>query len=362
MLLFHKMADKVQIIGLMSGTSKDGLDIALVSFDVAINEYSFDLISYSTVCYPSELLDQLNQIETLSARKIFELDKKIGLFYAQEVNRFIEIYHIDKVNITAIASHGQTIFHQPTLGFSTQIGCGTSLAFHTGIKVINDFRNKDILAGGQGAPLVPIGDDLLFKNTAHSFLNIGGFTNISFKREDKMVAFDISPGNIPLNLMANKYDLEYDHEGKIAKSGVLDEHLLSLFNDLHYYKEKAPKSLGTEWLEAEFLPLMEHYNTASSVMRTLVEHEAIQIAKVLNEENLSSVFVTGGGAKNKFLMERLQYYYTGEIIIPAPEIIDYKEAIIFAFLGLRYLLGKPNTNPQATGARKDVISGVLHMP
>ena len=166
------MKDKVQIIGLMSGTSKDGLDIALVSFDVSKNEYSFDLISYSTVSYPRELLDQLNQIEVLSARKIFELDKKIGLFYAQEVNSFIEVNHIDKANITAIASHGQTIFHQPTLGFSTQIGCGTSLAFHTGIKVINDFRNKDILAGGQGAPLVPIGDQLLFSNYEYCLNNL----------------------------------------------------------------------------------------------------------------------------------------------------------------------------------------------
>lgn len=351
-----------QIIGLMSGTSKDGLDIAHVSFVNTNGNYTFQLHHYETIPYTSPLLSSLNEIETLSARTIFHLDKQIGQFYAQCVNDFIKKFNIDKNNIDAIASHGQTIFHQPEKGFSTQIGCGTTLAFETGIKVINDFRNKDILAGGQGAPLVPLGDNYLFANKAASFLNIGGFVNISYPENGKMLAFDICPGNIPLNLFANKYGVEFDAGGEISKSGEVNDHLLTALNKLDFYKISGAKSLGTEWLDAEFLPLLDIASAASTVMRSVVEHEAIQIAQVLNNAALKSVLITGGGAKNHFLIERINAHYSGEIIIPNPEIIDFKEAIIFGFLGFRYLENKATNCPSATGASNEVIAGVLHTP
>jgi anhydro-N-acetylmuramic acid kinase len=356
------MQEKIHIIGLMSGTSKDGLDIAYVCFANNDGAYSFKLHEAETISYPIEILNSLNEIETLTARKIFHLDKIIGAFYASAVNNFMQKFNINPKDIEAIASHGQTIFHQPNLGFTTQIGCGSTLAYHTGIKVINDFRTKDILAGGQGAPLVPLGDELLFLDCAEAFLNIGGFTNISYKNKDQNIAFDICPGNIPINLYANKYDMEFDEGGEISRSGELNQNLLDLLNKLEFYSIYGAKSLGTEWLNAEFLPLLDDYSVASSVMRTVVEHEAFQIAKVLNEAGIKSVYITGGGAKNHFLIERIASQYTGEIRIPKEEIIDFKEAIIFGFLGFRYLENNATNCPNATGANREVVSGVLHIP
>jgi len=351
-----------QIIGLMSGTSKDGLDIAHVSFKQGVEGYSFKLLHGQTIAYPIDILDALESIETLSASNVYQLDKQIGQFYGESVNDFLQQLGINPRDIVAIACHGQTIFHQPNKGFSTQIGCGSTLAFQTGINVINDFRTRDILAGGQGAPLVPLGDEYLFSNLAASFLNIGGFTNISFKKDGQLKAFDICPGNLPINRFANKYGKDFDSGGEISRSGELNTELLATLNQIEYYKNSGPKSIGTEWLSSEFLSLINDFSVPSSIMRTIVEHEAIQIAKVLINEKLSSVYITGGGAKNNFLIERIAAHYTGKIIIPELELIDFKEAIIFAFLGYRYLENKATNDPSATGANREIVSGVLHIP
>ena len=351
-----------QIIGLMSGTSKDGLDIAHVSFKHSDEGYSFKLLHGLTIAYPKDILDALDSIETLSASNVYQLDKQIGQFYGKSVNDFIQKFNINPKDIEAIASHGQTIFHQPSKGFSTQIGCGSTLAFQTGINVINDFRTRDILAGGQGAPLVPLGDEYLFSNLAEAFLNIGGFTNISFKKDGLLKAFDICPGNLPINRFANKYGMDFDSGGEISRSGELNTQLLDTLNQIEYYNNNGPKSIGTEWLSSEFLSLINDFSVPSSIMRTIVEHEAIQIAKVLINEKLSSVYITGGGAKNNFLIERIAAHYSGKIIIPELELIDFKEAIIFAFLGYRYLENKATNDPNATGANRSIVSGVLHIP
>ena len=351
-----------QIIGLMSGTSKDGLDIAHVSFRNSDEEYSFKLLHGLTIAYPKDILEALDSIETLSASNIYQLDKQIGQFYGESVNDFLRQLAINSRDIDAIACHGQTIFHQPSKGFSTQIGCGSTLAFQTGINVINDFRTRDILAGGQGAPLVPLGDEYLFSNLAESFLNIGGFTNISFKKDGQLKAFDICPGNLPINRFANKYGKDFDSGGEISRSGELNTQLLSTLNQIEYYKNSGPKSIGTEWLNSEFLSLIDDFSVPSSIMRTIVEHEALQIANVLINEKLSSVYITGGGAKNNFLIERIAAHYSGNIIIPELELIDFKEAIIFAFLGYRYLENKATNDPSATGANRSIVSGVLHIP
>ena len=351
-----------QIIGLMSGTSKDGLDIAHVSFRNSDEGYSFKLLHGLTIAYPKDILETLDSIETLSASNVYQLDKQIGQFYGKSVNDFIQKFNINIKDIEAIASHGQTIFHQPSKGFSTQIGCGSTLAFQTGINVINDFRTRDILAGGQGAPLVPLGDEYLFSNLAEAFLNIGGFTNISFKKDGQLKAFDICPGNLPINRFANKYGMDFDSGGEISRSGELNTQLLDTLNQIEYYNNNGPKSIGTEWLSSEFLSLINDFSVPSSIMRTIVEHEAIQIAKVLINEKLSSVYITGGGAKNNFLIERIAAHYSGNIIIPELELIDFKEAIIFAFLGYRYLENKATNDPSATGANRSIVSGVLHIP
>ena len=183
--------NKIEIIGLMSGTSLDGLDLAHVIFNFENEQIDFELRNYETVPYTNPILNQLQNYLALSVPEMLMLDKEIGSFYADKVNEFVKKFNIDKSNIDVIASHGQTIFHQPQNGFTYQLGCGTTLAFKTGIDVINDFRTLDVVAGGQGAPLVPIGDFNLFNAKANAFLNIGGFTNISFKKNNEIYSFKI---------------------------------------------------------------------------------------------------------------------------------------------------------------------------
>lgn len=351
-----------EIIGLMSGTSLDGLDIVHIQFVTDKQEIKFELKNYTNIPYPEEIVQELQSVHQLGIQSIYLLDKKIGKFYADCINLFIKNKNIDRKNIELIASHGQTIFHQPKLGYTVQIGCGDTIAFHTGIKVVNDFRTKDVIAGGQGAPLVPIGDFDLFGNKADAFLNIGGFTNISYKKNSEIIAFDICPGNLPLNKLVQTKGLTYDDKGDLAKSGEINFFLFDLLNKLPYYEALPPKSLGTEWLEEQFYPMLKFDNEIENNLRTVVEHLSLQIANVLNNEHLSSVFISGGGALNLFLIERIKHYYKGEIIIPSREIIEFKEAIIFAYLGFLYHKNMPNNVPSVTGACKKVVGGVLHTP
>ncbi len=355
------MKKERQLIGLMSGTSLDGLDIAHVKFSLNRDKYSFDLLHCKTSSFPKNLLEKLTSGIHLNPVELLSLDKELGKFMAEEIRLFFSEFEIDERMIDAIASHGHTIHHQPKLGFTQQIGCGETLAFHTGISVINDFRTKDVVAGGQGAPLVPIGDHFLFGDCADAFLNIGGFCNISFHQNGKTKAFDICPGNLPLNRLAQKFGKIYDKGGEIAKRGKVNDSLLSQMNNLEFYQITAPKSLGVEWLNEVFYQLNHHEISAEDLMRTSVEHIAFQISKVLKSNNLKSVFITGGGAKNHFLIQRIEELFGGRVIIPDSNIIDFKEALIFAFLGLRFLEGKFNCLADVTGATKNVVGGVLHV-
>jgi anhydro-N-acetylmuramic acid kinase len=361
-MIVHNRKHKLEIIGLMSGTSLDGLDIAYTSFTFEDNQAEFKLLHCETTPYNSELLTEINKYNSLSVPEMLILDKKIGRFYASKVNEFIKKNRLNKNQIDAIACHGQTIFHQPDNGFTYQIGCGSTLAYHTGIKVVNDFRTRDVIAGGQGAPLVPIGDFNLFANQAQSFLNIGGFANISFKKGNEIIAFDICPGNLPLNLLANQLGLEYDKNGELAKSGIILPELLNRLNALEFYRLNSPKSLGTEWLEDEFHKSIDGKYQTKDLLRTIVEHIAVQISSVLKNEKLASVFMTGGGTKNNFLIERIKVHFDGQLIVPEMKIIDFKEAIVFAFLGALYLRNEPTTLTSVTGAEREVCSGVLHIP
>ena len=352
-----------EIIGLMSGTSLDGLDIAHVRFDFNNNSNdSFVLLNADTVPIQEELLHKLMGAPNYSVAQMLMLDKEFGRFLADSVLKFIEKKKIVKNNIHAIASHGQTILHQPNNGFTLQIGCGSTLSYLTDINVINDFRTKDIVAGGQGAPLVPIGDFGLFSDSAEGFLNIGGFANVSFKKDDTIVAYDICPGNLPLNKLAQAKNLSYDKNGELAKSGEINFFLLDLLNSIEYYSLDGPKSLGTEWIEEFYYPLLKFDKEIENNLRTVVEHTAIQISNVLNSAKLNSVLVTGGGAKNGFLIERIQHYFNGELILPEQKIIDFKEAIVFAYLGALYLDKRPNAISSVTGAKKNTIGGVFHLP
>lgn len=344
----------------MSGTSLDGLDIAHVIFNFKDESVDFELVNYQTIPYNAPILLQLQKATTLSVPEILILDKQIGSFYADCVNEFILQNKIDKSTIDAIASHGQTIFHQPQNGFTYQIGCGTTLAFITGIDVINDFRTLDVVAGGQGAPLVPIGDFHLFSTKANAFLNIGGFTNISFKKNNEIIAFDICSGNLPMNEAVKSIGLTYDKNGDLARKGGIDFTVLKELQKLEYFHKSAPKSLGTEWLESEYYPIINKIESLENKLRTIVEHTTIEISKVLNHEKIETVYITGGGAKNSFLTGRIQDLFGGNCIIPSDEIIDYKEAIIFAFLGARYLRNETTTVKSVTGAKTEVCTGTFY--
>ena len=361
MIKLHSTEEK-RIIGLMSGTSLDGLDIACVVFPNAPTNHAFRLEHTETVPLTQDLLLELENIEELSARAVFHLNQKLGLFYAHSVNAFLSKFGITPNSVDAIASHGQTVFHQPEQGFTVQLGCGATLAYRTGLPVINDFRSLDVAAGGQGAPLVPLGDQALFGHEAEAFLNLGGFANISFQRNGKVLAYDICPGNLPLNRFAKVLGKAFDADGEIASKHAADSSLLNALNQLPYYALEGPKSLGTEWLENQFYPCFPKNIVAATAIATVTQHLAEQLARTLKKHELQSVYVTGGGAMNTYLMEELRKRYAGTVVIPSTQLLEFKEAIVFAFLGKRFIDQEYNCIASVTGAKENVCGGVLHLP
>ena len=342
-------------IGLMSGTSLDGLDICYVKFSKDKN-YSFEIIKADTIQYPEKWNVKLKNAFTSDARVLSEMDIEYGTFLGENVNEFIKKHSIKEVDF--IASHGHTIFHKPEEGITLQIGSGEQIAEITGITTVCDFRTQDVKLGGQGAPLVPIGDELLFHNYNYC-LNLGGFANVSYAKDGKRIAFDICPVNIVLNYYTRKIGLPYDDKGSLAASGVINEDLLKALNELDFYKQNSPKSLGLEWVEAFIFPLIDSYNLETKdILRTYVEHVAYQIAKVIQQNPI--VLITGGGAFNSFLIERLEFYLQQQLPQALKLLIDFKEALIFAFLGLLRLTDQINVLSSVTGAKKDHSSGVIY--
>jgi len=350
----------MEIIGLMSGTSLDGCDIAHVKFETTNQIDSFKTIHVKTYPYNKQLTKKLTIASSLSSFELLQLDKELGNKFSEFVNDFITKNRIKKDRIAAIASHGHTIFHQPQLGISHQIGCGLTISNKTNLATINDFRKNDVLHGGQGAPLVPIGDFGLFNSYADAFLNIGGFSNISYKKNKQIIAYDICPGNLPLNRIVSKINLNYDHNGAISKTGKTNTELLKKLNNLNFYKSLNPKSLGTEWLEEKFMPLLNEETNVPNCLRTICEHISDQISSTINKEKIKKILITGGGAKNNFLIDLLKIKSKASIIIPQKEIIDFKEAIIFGYMGYLYLENRTNCLSTVTGASKDVIGGTLY--
>ncbi len=350
-----------RIIGLMSGTSLDGLDITFCTFSKKSEQnWDFDLHLATTIPYPDQLRSQLKEIMHASAWELIKMDHDLAILWAEMVSQFIEKKDIDLSEIDVVASHGQTIFHRPDLGITTQIGNGQALATALNIPVISDFRNRDVQNGGQGAPLVPIGDQKLFEGQADAFLNIGGFTNITIF-QDTISAFDIGPGNLPLNFLCQKIGLNYDENGATASKGRIIDTLLNQLNSLSYYELEAPKSLGTEWLNEEFIPLLNNH-PVENALRTVVEHIAVQIASVTNQYKVQNLFVTGGGAHNSFLIERVKHHAHCRIVIPEVNIINFKESIVFGFLGALHLSNEANCLREVTGARKSVRGGTFYSP
>jgi anhydro-N-acetylmuramic acid kinase len=259
----------------------------------------------------------------------------------------------------AICSHGHTIFHVPNLSLTLQIGSPAHIAAAAGVPVIADFRTKDVALGGQGAPLVPIGDALLFSKYA-ACLNLGGIANISFQEANQRIAGDLSICNILLNAIAAMEDKEYDEGGMLARNGKVIDSLVAKWNAIPFYKEALPKSLGREFFETYYKEdLLPNEHSVEDLMRTSVEHIAIQVSGFIESKSISQTLVTGGGAFNEFLIERLRDLSNAEIHIPSSEIIQFKEAIIFGFLGVLRLSGEVNTLSSVTGASKDSVGGAI---
>ncbi|UKN03217.1 anhydro-N-acetylmuramic acid kinase [Paracrocinitomix mangrovi] len=357
------MQDSSIAIGLMSGTSLDGLDVCCVEFKKSKQQYEFEILATKTYPYNDVWYKKLKSAFQMSETELTILDQEFGKFSGHSVNDFILENRLSgKVDL--IASHGQTIFHEPEKGITTQIGEGQLIADITGLLTINNFRIKDVQLGGQGAPLVPIGDRLLF-GEYESCLNLGGIANISFEKNNERIAFDICPANLPLNqLMVEYFNTAYDKDGEMAAQGVIIEDLLNELNDLKFYRKAPPKSLGYEWMNQFFYPILQKYaqSDPKSLLKTVIEHEAYQIAALLNKENISNCLISGGGALNKTLVEAIQLKTTSKIIIAEKEILDFKEALIFAFLGFLNINNQINTLSSVTGAEKDSIGGFRFYP
>jgi len=351
--------NEYRVIGVMSGTSLDGLDLAYCLFQQWENRWEFQIVEAETYPYTPEWKAELTAAPNYNAHNISLLNIKYGHFIGSMINRFISS---KKINAELIASHGHTIIHRPDQMLTLQIGDGASIAAETGIDVVSDFRNVDVALGGQGAPLVPIGDRLLFSEY-EMCLNLGGFPNLSFETEGHRVAFDICPVNIVLNNLAKQMGSEFDNKGRIASMGRIDGTLLKTLNGLAYYRRPFPKSLGREWVEANILPVLNSFSIASTdKLRTVCEHIANQIGIIVNECNTksSSVLVTGGGAKNEFLIKCIRSKTKMDIAIPNQVLVDFKEAMIFGFLGVLRYRNEVNVLSASTGSSRDHVGGAMY--
>lgn len=348
-----------RVIGVMSGTSLDGIDLVYTSFTFD-TKWHFEIIFGDTVSYDLAWLKKLKDLVLFSESELKQIDVDYTSYLAGVINDFIVKYDIK--DIDAVCSHGHTALHQPEKKLTYQIGNQPVLANLLQQTVVCDFRVQDVELGGQGAPLVPIGDALLFSEFDYC-VNLGGFANMSTKINNQRIAYDICPVNIVLNYYVKQLGFDFDDEGKIASSGIINNDLLEKLNDLDFYKEPYPKSLGLEWVYTNTIPIIESFKLEiKDILRTFVEHIAFQISEEINNKNNASVLITGGGVYNKFLIDRLKAHTSNPIVIPSKTIIEFKEALIFGFLGVLKLRGEINCLQSVTGALYDHSSGNIFYP
>lgn len=363
----------------MSGTSLDGVDLAYCVFKTGnadsvnkLNDFkkedrqdsttddknwSYEVRKATTIPYPEALKQKLAQAMSLSGYELALLHNELGRYIGTQVNEFMADFAEE---VELIASHGHTVFHRPDLGMTLQIGSGADIAAICGKPTVCDFRTLDVTLGGQGAPLVPIGDELLF-GQYDICLNLGGISNLSYCENGQRKAYDISPCNIVLNQLARQMGKEYDADGIIAKNGRINMPLLEKLNQLEYYQQTGTKSLGREWIDTTFFPILEQCQLSiPDQMRTVCEHIAFQIAEACNSAGGKTLLITGGGAHNTFLIDLIRQKFHGQVIIPDDNTIDFKEAIIFAFLGMLRANGLPNCLASVTGAKRDSCGGGIY--
>jgi anhydro-N-acetylmuramic acid kinase len=344
------------VLGAMSGTSLDGIDLAHCFISVSEEgSWGFKIGVSETIPYPPDWKTRLQEAIHFSEGRLQTLNKEYTIFLGQLIAAFIQRHQLE--DLDAVCSHGHTILHQPDKGVTLQIGNLAEIAGITGQRVVCDFRTQDVALGGQGAPLVPIGDQLLFGNYDYC-LNLGGFANCSFEKNGRRIAYDICPVNIVLNHYAEQLGHAYDAEGAIAASGHLDSELLDALNALSYYSEPPPKTLGLEWVQQQIFPLLQASNTSvENKLHTFTEHVAQQLARQFR--NGSPVLVTGGGTYNAYLLNRLRHYSDVTLEIPNAILLEFKEALVFGLLGVLRLRGEVNCLASVTGASRDHCGGVV---
>jgi len=357
-------------IGLMSGSSLDGLDIAFCKFEVENNNIStWKLLKAETIPFAEMWQSRLAHLPQQSALIYAKTHTYFGHYMGELV---IDFMSRNNILPDFIASHGHTIFHHPDKRMTAQIGDGGALAATTGLKVIADFRTQDIAIGGEGTPLAPAADKYLFGGYDF-YLNIGGIANVSCNVNGKMIAFDIGGANQILNGLAHLVDQEYDAGGKIAANGEIVNVLLQEVNSMDYFSKKYPKSLDNQWVIQNLLKKYREYpESVENRMRTAVEQLAEQtvssVLQIIENEGLTNkqyrMLATGGGVFNSFLMQRMQILFKEkidlEIVIPKQEIIEFKEAILMALLGVLRMENMPNCLASVTGASRDTVGGAIY--
>lgn len=353
--------ENYRVIGVMSGTSLDGIDLATVDFKLKNSLWTYDLRAVSTLPYTDYWSNLLPKIDQYSDEKVHMLNKEYTTYLAQQINRFIREHQLKSIDV--ICSHGHTVFHKPEQNYTLQIGNLPELKKLLPYTTVCDFRVQDVKLDGQGAPLVPIGDKLLFYDY-QACINLGGFANISLTQNKQRIAYDICPVNTVLNRFAQKCGKAFDKGGLLAKSGKVNQPLLDQLNNLAFYQTPPPKSLGIEWVKSTILPLLEQTDLSSiDILSTYTQHTAHQLAKSIKQfDHQSKVLITGGGAYNHFLIDSVRNLVDSSLIIPDPKLVDYKEALIFGLLGVLKLRGEINVLKSVTGASRDHSSGVIYSP
>lgn len=359
------------VIGVMSGTSMDGLDIAYCKITVQNEKYEYELRLAQTIPYSKAWHERLNRVFEQDALTLAQVHTFYGQYVGILLRDFMQKNDLQR-RIDFIAFHGQTIYHQPNKNYTLQIGNGAAVAAETGKPVVTDFRSTDVALGGQGAPLVPIGDYHLFPNYPIC-LNLGGIANLTVKDEPQSIyGFDICGCNLLMNALADEKGLAFDRDGKLAAKGKVIPKLLDKLNGWVFLDQTIPKTLGVEMLlEGPLGWIKESDKKTEDKMATVAEHIGIQIGRAIKQcievydprlEEETQVLVTGGGVHNKHLVKRLEKHSPVPLHIPSANLINFKEAIIFAFLGVRRWEGKINILASVTGASRDSIGGAVYLP
>ena len=346
----------IYVIGLMSGTSLDGLDICFVSFKKS-NYSKYNIINSKTYSYNEKWIEKLKKSIFLNKQELKKIDIEYGTLISNYLKEFISEFSIDKIDL--ISSHGHTVFHEPNKGKTLQIGDGKTINKIVKTDVVCDFRTQDVEYKGQGAPLVPIGDLHLFSNYKFC-LNLGGFSNVSIKDNNKIKAFDICPVNTVLNHYSKKMGYTFDQDGVLSKKGTVNLDLLNQLNQMSFYNKLGPKSLGIEFVKSKVIPLIDsHILNPKDILRTYIEHISDQISKSIGSYFNDRILISGGGTYNNTLIDSIKTKVKSKVIVPDSQIIDYKEALIFAYMGLLKSKEKINCLKSVTGAIKDHSSGKI---